>query len=127
MKSASRRKGTTYKSQKREAFRQESVRRMTQFLEQTQYQISNSNIIHQKSRNFEKPIHRPPVIQESTSWAKHLARARKMSTAHTQTTYSSVGQRGICPEIGQGKHGIRHWQKLSLWLGRANKATASQH
>ena len=56
---------------------------------------------------FEKPIHRPPVNQcfvkanpSSTSWAKHQARAHKMSTAHTQTTNSSVGQRGESPENG---------------------------
>ena len=63
MKSASRRKGSTYKSQKhpkidfgkwqdRDQFGRKT-RGMSQFLEQTQYQRGNSNIIHQNSRNHE--------------------------------------------------------------------------
>jgi len=96
-------------------------------------------IIHQRHSEIERACNRHPVerhwIQRrhqrsqiaSTSWAKHQARAHRVSTAHTQTTNSSVGQRGSSPNNGYSNHGNSHRQKLSLWLGTANEATASRN
>jgi len=48
---------------------------------------------HPVERHWRQRWHQRSQIT-STSWAKHQARARKTSTAHTQTTNCSVGQRG---------------------------------
>ena len=135
--SAKHRNGATYKSQreKRPPLWQESVRRDNQ----QNVTVSGTDTVPEEEQQhhppkihqrfvLEKPIHRPPVNQcfvkanpSSTSWAKHQARAHKMSTAHTQTTVTVWAKGAKAPRKGKAIMAIAIGRSLVCGWGQPTK------